>query len=150
MKFYKVILICYLFSLNIPLSAQNLTIYKSNISVDKTTEKLVSVIKEQGLIFFETVSHDKIAADRGKEIAPIRSVLFEDPDLTTDLIVCQPTTALDLPLEILVWEEYEDVYIGFVDPKFMKKRFMVLGCDETIDKMSKLMIKVTNDVLREF
>lgn len=129
--------------------AQNLTIYKSSLNVELTTDKIVSIIKDKGLIFFETVSHDAIAKDRGKEIPPTRSILFEDPDLTTALISCQQTTALELPLEILVWEEYGDVYIGFMDPKFMRKRFMVLGCDETIDALTRLMIRVTNDALKE-
>ncbi|MFT6867125.1 MAG: hypothetical protein ACJA08_001964 [Cyclobacteriaceae bacterium] len=130
------------------LPAQNLTIYKSSIGVQETTDKIVSIIKKQELIFFETVSHDEIAKLRGIEISPTRSILFEDPDLSTALISCQQTTALDLPLEILVWEEYGDVYIGFMDPKFMKKRFMIMGCDETIDALTKLMVRVTNDALR--
>ncbi|MEP0367270.1 MAG: DUF302 domain-containing protein [Cyclobacteriaceae bacterium] len=129
--------------------AQNLTIYKSSLSVQETTDKIVGIIKDKGLMFFETVSHDAIAKERGKEIPPTRSILFEDPDLTTALISCQQTTALELPLEILVWEEYGDVYIGFMDPKFMRKRFMVLGCDETIDALTRLMIRVTNDALKE-
>ncbi len=130
------------------INAQNLTIYKSSLDVEATTNKIVDIIKQQGLIFFETVSHDEIAKNRGKEIAPTRSILFEDPDLTTALISCQQTTALDLPLEILVWEEYGDVYIGFMDPKFMKKRFMIIGCDETVDALTRLMVRVTNDALR--
>ena len=127
---------------------QNLTVYKSDKSVDETTEKIISVINDHGLIFFETVEHHTIAKERGKELSPTNSILFEDPDLVTRLIACQQTTALDLPLEILVWEEYGDVYIAFVDPKYMKKRFMVLGCDEIIDELTKLMIKVTNDAIR--
>lgn len=135
-------------ALNISLSAQNLTVYKSSNNVDKTAAKIVEIIEERELIFFEIVAHDQIAAERGKKISPTRSILFEDPDLTTELISCQQTTALDLPLEILVWEEYGDVYIGFIDPKLMKKRFVLLGCDETIEALSKLMIKISNDALR--
>ncbi|WP_258104825.1 DUF302 domain-containing protein [Marinoscillum sp. MHG1-6] len=129
-------------------SAQNLTIYRSSLSVDETVTKIEGIIKSHDLKFFETVNHDAIAKERGKEIPPTRSILFEDPDLTTQLISCQPTTALDLPLEILVWEEYGDVYIGFMDPKFMTKRFMVSGCDETITSMTRLMVRVANEAIR--
>ena len=127
---------------------QTLSVYKSELSVDKTTELLEKVIKDSGLIFFETVAHDKIAAERGVEMNEIREVLFENADLTTSLIQCQPTTALDLPLKILVWEENEDVYIGFIDVKFMKKRFMLSGCEEIVDDMGKLMVRVVIDTLR--
>lgn len=130
-------------------SAQNLTIYRSDKSVEETTQKLVETIKEKGLIFFETVSHDEIARERGIQISATRSVLFEDPDLTTTLINCQQTAALDLPLEILVWEVGGDVYIGFMDPKFMIKRFMITECDETIEALTKLMVRVSMDTLRQ-
>ncbi|MCP4459752.1 MAG: DUF302 domain-containing protein [Cytophagales bacterium] len=127
---------------------QTLSVYKSEISVEETTEILIEVIRENELIFFETVAHDKIALERGVEMDLTREVLFEDADLTTSLIQCQPTTALDLPLKVLVWEENEDVYIGFIDPKFMKKRFMLTNCEETVDEMGKLLIKVVVDTLK--
>ena len=50
---------------------------------------------------------------------------YFDPTNQQWWVKCRPTTALDMPLKILVWEEYDDVYIGFIDPKFMKKRFML-------------------------
>ncbi len=127
---------------------QTLSVYKSDISVIETTDTMVEVIKENDLLFFETVEHDKIALDRGIEMDLIREVLFEHPLLTTELIQCQPTTALDLPLKILVWEENGDVYIGFIDPKFMKKRFMLNGCEETVDEMGKLLIRVVVETLK--
>lgn len=54
---------------------------------------------------------------------------------------------LELPLKILVWEE-NSVYIGFIGPKFMKKRFMLNDCEETVDEMGKLLIKVVIDTLK--
>ena len=132
------------------LSAQNLTVYRSEKTVDETVDKLIAIIEEDSeLIYFETVSHDEIAKERGLELPPTRSILFEEPDLTTSLLLCQPTAALDLPLEIIVWEEYEDVYIGFMDPKFMKRRFMITDCDEVITQLTGVMTKVTMDALRQ-
>ena len=127
---------------------QTLSVYKLEISVIEATDILVEVINDNDLIFFETVEHDKIALSRGVNINFTREILFEHPDLTTLLIQCQPTTALDLPLKILIWEENEDVYIGFIDPKFMKKRFMLNGCEETVAEMGKLLIKVVVETLK--
>lgn len=131
------------------LYAQNLTVYSSTNSVDETVSKIVKVIKEKELIYFETVSHDEIAKEKGVEIAPTRMILFEDPDLMIQLISCRQTTALDLPMKILVWEENEDVYIGFFDPKVMKKRFLLQGCEDILTEMSKLKIRIVSDVLRD-
>lgn len=129
-------------------TGQTLSIYKSQKDVVRTTEIIEGIIKKKGLIFFETVSHDEIAKERGVTIPPMREILFEDGDLTTALIECQPTTALDLPLKILVWEEHGDVYLAYIDPQFMKKRFMLQGCEEIIDDMGKLLARLTIDATR--
>lgn len=129
-------------------NGQTLSIYKSDLDVEKTTQKVVEVIQAKKLVYFETVEHDKIAAERGVTLNPMREVLFEDGDLTTALIECQPTTALDLPLKLLIWEENDDVYVAYIDPQFMKKRFMLQGCEEIVDDMGKLLNRVTVDTMR--
>ena len=128
--------------------SQNLSIYKSKKGVEETTQALVQLIMERGLSYFETVDHGKLAKDRGIEIPPTKVIHFEDSELSSELITCQQTTALDLPLKILVWEENEDVYIGFINPSDMEKRFMLNGCHDTIESLSKLMIRLVTDVMR--
>jgi uncharacterized protein (DUF302 family) len=131
------------------LCAQNLTIYRSDKSVSQTTEEIVSIIKSKNLLYFETVSYDSIASKRGVSIAPTQVISFEDPDLSSKLITCEKTTALDLPLKILVWEENEDVYIGFLDPVLMRRRFLIKGCDDTLAEMTSLMVRIINEMLKE-
>ena len=97
--------------------SQQMTVYKSKYSVDETVEKIVETINQKKLVHFETVNHDKVAEEYGVTIPPTRIILFEDPNLMIELVSCRQTTALDLPMKILVWEENEDIYIGFFDPK---------------------------------
>lgn len=148
MKFIKAIVFPFLFLFITEASAQNLTVYRSDLSVDSTVMKVVEVIKAKELVYFETVSHDAIAKEKGVEIPPTRMILFEDPDLMIELLQCRQTTALDLPMKILVWKEHDDVYIGFFDPKVMKKRFLLNGCEDIITKMSRLKIRIIADVLK--
>lgn len=128
--------------------AQDLTIFRSDYSVEETSTALIDKINQLNLIYFESIDHQKIAQSKGFEIPPTTSILFEEPSLVSQLLLCAPTTALDLPLEILVWEERGDVYMGYIDPKFMDRRFMINGCEETLSDMSKLMIRITTDVTR--
>ncbi len=128
---------------------QNLTIYLSEASVEVTVQKVEEIIKSKDLILFERVSHEIIAQEQGIELDPTEIVIFEDPKLTTDLILCEQTAALDLPLKIMVWEENEDTYIGYIDPKLMKRRFLIEGCDDTIQKIAGLMVRIVNEALRE-
>ena len=78
-------------------TGQNLTIFKSNLDVKQTTQKLEQLIIDKGLKFFETVHHHEVAAEKGHQIDSTNVILFEDPDLTSDLINCEQTSALDLP-----------------------------------------------------
>jgi uncharacterized protein (DUF302 family) len=145
----KIWLVFVFISISIIGKTQNLTVYRSEKSVIETVEAITTEITQRKeLIFFETVSHDEIAKERGLKLAPTKSILFEDPALTTILINCQQTAALDLPLEILVWEESGDVYIGFIDPKYMVRRFMIDGCDDTIQQLSALLIRVSVGALK--
>ncbi len=146
MRFF---LFAFVISVALGLDAQNMTIYRSSRSVDETVNRIVEIIKNKKLAYFETVEHDKVASEYGVDIPPTRMILFEDPNLMIELISCRQTTALDLPMKILVWEENEDVYIGFFDPKVMKKRFMLQECDDIISSMSRLKIRVVNEALRD-
>ena len=127
-----------------------MTIFKSNLGVAQTTAKLESIIEEKGLKFFETVHHHEIASENGFSIDSTNVILFEDPELTTALIACEQTSALDLPLKVMVWMENEDVYIGFIDPAFMRKRFMIQDCPEILEQMTALVVRVVNEAVRKY
>ena len=129
--------------------SQQMTVYKSKYSVDETVDQIVATINQKKLVHFETVNHDQVAAEYGVTIPPTRIILFEDPNLMIELVSCRQTTALDLPMKILVWEENSDVYIGFFDPKVMKKRFMLQQCDDIISSMSLLKVRIVNEVIKE-
>ncbi len=145
----KGILICGIVLLSSLANSQNLTVYKARGSVQETVQKIVGIIQEKDLIYFETVSHEVIAEDQGIKIDPTEIILFEDPNLTTELIMCEQTAALDLPLKIMVWEENQDVYIGFIDPQLMRRRFLIDGCEETLSRMTALIVRVVNESLRQ-
>ncbi len=148
MKFQmRLAVVCMIFS-SFTVTSQNLTIYRSSMSVEDTESKLVELIGESGLVYFETVIHDEIAQERDLDIPPTRVVIFEDPDLVTRLIKCNQTTALEMPLKMLIWEENEDVYVGFVDPKLMSKRFLLEGCDDVLDDLARLMVRLASNVIR--
>lgn len=145
----KILLITLISLVSFNAATQHLTIYRSERSVEETVSRLETIIVQKKLVHFETVAHDKVAAEYGVEIPPTRMILFEDPNLMIELVSCRQTTALDLPMKILVWEEHGDVYIGFFDPKVMKKRFMLEECEDIISSMSRLKIRVVNEALRE-
>jgi uncharacterized protein (DUF302 family) len=127
---------------------QNMTVYRSDVSVEKTTEVLMSILKEKDLKFFETVPHHEIAKERDTDISPTNVIIFEDAALSSKLITCEQTSALDLPLKIMVWEEHGDVYIGYFDPILMRRKYLIDGCDDTLKQMSGMMSRLVNECLK--
>lgn len=125
-----------------------MTVYKSPFLLDETIMKLKQVINEKELSYIQTINYQERAALDSIYFPPTRVILFEDRGLTFKSIACRQSIALDLPLKLLVWEENEDIYIGYFDPTVMKKRFMLQNCDEIIEDMSKLMVRIVNEVLR--
>lgn len=128
---------------------QNMTVYRSDASVAQTTEVLLKTIKAKQLRYFETVAHHEIAAERSAEVSPTNVIIFEDAELSTKLITCEQTSALDLPLKIMIWEEHGDVYIGYFDPILMRRKFLIDGCDEVLKAMSGMMARLVNESLRD-
>lgn len=141
-KFTLSIIICFILGL---CSAQTLTIYRSDRSVEETVDRLISLLDEEGLTYYETMIHDALP---GRAIDETRVVLFEDPSIVTELLSCRQTVALELPFKILIWKEYGDVYIGFADPKLMTKKYILKGCESTLDDLTRLMIRLTSKVIR--
>lgn len=133
----------------ITVSAQNMTVYLTESSLQTAVAKLEEVIDRNDLIRFETVVHETIAKNIGVSIDSTEVIFFEDPTLTSKLILCEQTTALDLPLKIMVWKEEGETYIGYIDPKQMQRRFLINECGDTLERMSKLMIRIVNDAMRQ-
>lgn len=131
------------------LRSQNLTVFRAEASLQETVATIENIVEELELIRFETVVHETIAENVGVNIDSTEVIFFEDPKLTTSLILCEQTTALELPLKIMVWKEDEDTYIGYMDPLMMKRRFLITDCDDTLAQMTKLMVRIVNDTLRK-
>ena len=106
------------------------------------------VIKTEELELFETVN-DRIAAKIGEEIAATEIIMFEDSKLTSELISCEQTAALDLPLKVLVWSENEDTYVGYFDPQNLRRKFLIDGCDETLKNLISLIARIVNKSIRQ-
>jgi uncharacterized protein (DUF302 family) len=54
---------------------------------------------------------------------PTKLLIFGSPKAGTPLMVAAPSTALDLPLKILVWQDAEgQVWISYNSPQYLKER----------------------------
>ena len=95
----------------------------SRYSVDKTLERLQSILKDKGVAVFAVVDHSGEAAKVGMEMRPTKLVVFGNPKGGTPLMIAAPTVAIDLPLKALIWEDSDgNIWISYNSPDYLQQR----------------------------
>jgi uncharacterized protein (DUF302 family)/uncharacterized membrane protein YidH (DUF202 family) len=95
----------------------------SNHSVDETLEKLKRILQAKGVNVFSIVDHSGEAEKVGLKMRPTKLVIFGNPKAGTPLMQAAPSTAIDLPLKILIWEDAQGkVWVSYNSPAYLQER----------------------------
>ena len=95
----------------------------SNHSVDETVEKLKGILQAKGVTVFALVDHSGAAAKVGLKMPPTKLLIFGNPKAGTPLMVAAPSSAIDLPLKILIWEDVRGrVWLSYNSPAYLQER----------------------------
>jgi uncharacterized protein (DUF302 family) len=95
----------------------------SHHSVDATVEKLKSILDAAGVKIFALIDHSGEAEKAGLQMRNTKLLIFGNPKGGTPLMLASPTTALDLPLKILVWEDLDGkVWLTYNSVEFIRHR----------------------------
>jgi len=95
----------------------------SNHSVDDTMQRLVDLLHTKGITLFAVVDHSSEAEKVGLKMPPTRLAIFGNPRGGTPVMLAAPTSALDLPLKILVSEDEKGaVRLSFNSAEFLQHR----------------------------
>jgi uncharacterized protein (DUF302 family) len=95
----------------------------SNHPVDQTVESLKTILQAKGAILFAVVDHSGEAAKVGMSMRPTKLLIFGSPKAGTPLMLAAPSTAIDLPLKILVWQDAGGkVWMSYNSPAYLKER----------------------------
>jgi len=95
----------------------------SNHSVEKTVEKLKAILQNKGVTLFALVDHSGEAAKAGLQMRPTKLLIFGSPKAGTPLMLAAPSTAIDLPLKILVAEDPGGkTWISYNSPAYLQQR----------------------------
>jgi uncharacterized protein (DUF302 family) len=91
--------------------------------VDETLERLKRILKAKGVNVFAIVDHSSEAEKVGLKMRPTKLVIFGNPKTGTPLMLAAPTTAMDLPLKILIWEDAQGkVWVSYNSPAYLQQR----------------------------
>jgi uncharacterized protein (DUF302 family) len=92
-------------------------------SVDKTVDKLKSILEARSVALFALVDHSGEAEKVGMKMRPTKLLIFGSPKAGTPLMLAAPSVAIDLPLKILVWEDEEGkTWISYNSPDYLRTR----------------------------
>jgi len=104
-------------------SAKGIIDRPSNHSVDETVSRLKTILQLKGVTLFALVDHSGEAEKAGMKMRPTKLAVFGSPKAGTPLMLAAPSSAIDLPLKILVWEDSQGrVWISYNSPEYLKER----------------------------
>lgn len=92
-------------------------------SVEETLAHLRAILESKGLTIFAIIDHSGEAAKVGLKMHPTKLLIFGSPRAGTPVMLAAPTTAMDLPLKALVWEDAEGkVWITQNSVEYLRQR----------------------------
>jgi len=103
--------------------SQGILTSQSRYSFAETAAKLEALLKEKGIQLFTVVDHSGAAASAGLKMPPTKVFVFGNPKGGTPLMLAAPSTAIDLPLKMLIAEDAQGkVWLSWNDPAFLQRR----------------------------
>ena len=130
------------------LTAQDVKIYVSPHNLNLTITKINNSIDKNGWKKLELNEYHTSPRSKRKFQGVVFIISFEH-DAVKELVACEPTTMLDMPLKISIWEEDGDVFISYLDARTLRRRFALQDCDDIIDEINRALIRIVNDAIRK-
>jgi len=98
----------------------------SQHSVDDIVNALTANLQAKGITLFALIDHSGEAAKVGIAMRPTKLVIFGNPKAGTPVMLAAPTSAIDLPLKILVWQDAEgQVWVSYNSPQHLQARHQI-------------------------
>jgi uncharacterized protein (DUF302 family) len=95
----------------------------SHHSVDETVSKLKKLLESKGVTVFVVIDHSGEAEKAGMKMPPTKLMIFGNPMAGTPLMLDSPSSAIDLPLKILVREDSGGTtWVAWNSPTYLQKR----------------------------
>ena len=95
----------------------------SKYSVEQTVEALSNILKSKGVAVFALIDHSGEAEKVGLKMRPTKLLIFGNPKAGTPLMLASPSSAIDLPLKLLVWEDAQSkVWVSYNSPEYLRER----------------------------
>jgi uncharacterized protein (DUF302 family) len=107
-----------------PVIREGIVRHHSPWPVDEVVKHLLALLREKGITVFTMIDHSGEAAKVGIDMPNTKLVIFGNPRAGTPVMLAAPESALDLPLKILIAEDFTGTTnVSFNDPNYLQSRF---------------------------
>ena len=98
----------------------------SSRSVNETVEKLKGILQAKSITLFALVDHSGEAEKAGMKMRLTKLFIFGNPKAGTPVMLAAPSSAIDLPLKILIWEDARGkAWVTYNSPAYLQKRHSI-------------------------
>jgi uncharacterized protein (DUF302 family) len=95
----------------------------SSHTVDETTIRIQNLLQQNHITLFVVIDHSGEAEKVGLQMLPAKLLIFGNPKAGTPLMQAAASTAIDLPLKLLVSQDPEGkVWISYNTPEYLQQR----------------------------
>jgi uncharacterized protein (DUF302 family) len=92
----------------------------------ETLEHFEALLAARGLTVFAVIAFSDDAAKAGLQMLPTKSLLFGNPKAGTPVMVASPSSAIDLPLKVVISQDADGVvWISYNTPEYLAQRHAI-------------------------
>ena len=104
-------------------SIEGLVLLPTQHTVADILTRTVAIAAARGITVFARIDFSHDAARSQLTLLPTGLVILGNPVAGTPVMAAAPTTAIDLPLKILAFEEVDGrTWVGYNDPRYLQRR----------------------------
>jgi uncharacterized protein (DUF302 family) len=101
---------------------------RSSRSMDEMVKLLEDLLAQKGITLFTIVDHSGEAGKVGLEMPPTKLLIFGNPRTGTPVMLASPSSAIDLPLKILLAQDKQGaVHVSYNSAAFLQDRHGIPG-----------------------
>ena len=96
---------------------------KSRYSVNETVKRIKADVAGKGIMLFDDIDQARLGNAAGNKVRPSRLILFGNPALGTTFITANPSSGLDWPVRVLVYQAKDgSVNVAYNDFDWIARR----------------------------
>jgi uncharacterized protein (DUF302 family) len=120
---------------------------RSAYTVEDSIARMKRDIAAKGILFFQAVDQAKLAASAGIKLRPSTLLEFGNPPLGVQFLTANPTSGLDWPVRLLVYEDESGaVWAARTDFGWIAKRHGITTRDAQFRMASSVVDSITSTI----